>query len=80
MSYMKAHLAEQAERNALRDLVEHMHTTEAENRRQRLERLAWEAQRSMQDYLAALAEYESDCNDDAGRRADETLAAGSRPF
>jgi len=48
--------------------------------REALERLAWEAQRAMQDYLAALTEYEKTRNDDAGRRADEQIAAGNPPF
>ena len=48
--------------------------------RERLERLAWEAKRATEDYLAALTEFEKDRDDDAGRRADEQIAAGSEPF
>jgi hypothetical protein len=52
----------------------------AQERVDELERLAWEAQRAMSDYLAALTAYEQHRNENAGRRADAAIEAGETPF
>ena len=76
MSYMKNH----AENEALKHAFEDMQAAQRRHQRDELERLAWEAQRAMQDYLAALTEYEQHRNEDAGRRADAAIEAGENPF
>ena len=85
MSYTKERLMDEAIHRAMREM--NLATVHAEmsaleriHQRERLERLAWEAKRATEDYLAALTEYENDRNDDAGRRADEQIAAGQPPF
>ena len=57
-----------------------MRANEARVQRMKLERLAWEAQRAMNDYLQALQEFEKHRNEDAGRRADAEIKAGNLPF
>ena len=81
MSYQKDKLFNEAT-NAINLAVVHAEMVQHQRQAQRdaLERLAWEAQRAMNDYATALAQFEKDVADDAGRLADAEIAAGKTPF
>jgi hypothetical protein len=65
-------------RLAITQATEHRLRRSAEQ--EELERLAWEVDRAVSNYAHALARFEKRHADDAGRRADEQIAAGKTPF
>ena len=78
MSRMKTALQDRLARLAFAQATEHQLRRSAE--RDELDRLAWEVERAVSNYAHALARFEKRHADDAGRRADEQIAAGNPPF
>ncbi len=74
MSYTKQHQMAEMERYAARAELP------PESEEMEIERLRWELDRAVSNLVEALMRAEKRRNDDAGRRADEAIAAGHNPF